>query len=165
MAHSDVDIKLFSSVPATVKQREAKPETETANSEATKGTKNVKKKSISELDRLVEFLTIEELFCIYQLKLKFLYVAINIERLMMRLYQLYVCVALKLGIFVYWDFVGKAICLTWEWKDFNGFDVATGPIQTMPSCHTCWFEAYSLIWVEFALTQENSHSGTFRNES
>ena len=43
MAHLDVDIKPFSSVPATIKPREAKPETETTNSEATKGTKNVEK--------------------------------------------------------------------------------------------------------------------------
>ena len=62
MAHLDVDIKPFSSVPATIKQREAKPETETANSEATKGTKKSENKSISELDRLLEFLRIEEFF-------------------------------------------------------------------------------------------------------
>lgn len=33
----DVDIKPFSSVPATIKHREAKSETETTNSDATKG--------------------------------------------------------------------------------------------------------------------------------
>ena len=37
MADLDVDVKPFSSVPATVNHREAKPETETANSEASKG--------------------------------------------------------------------------------------------------------------------------------
>ena len=39
MAHLDVDVKLFSSVPATVNHREAQPETEPANSEAPKGKK------------------------------------------------------------------------------------------------------------------------------
>ena len=37
MAHADVDVRPFSSVPATVNHREAKPETEPINSEATKG--------------------------------------------------------------------------------------------------------------------------------
>ena len=37
MARLDVDVKPFSSVPATINHREAKPETEPANSEATKG--------------------------------------------------------------------------------------------------------------------------------
>ena len=37
MAHEDVDVRPFSSVPATVNHREAQPETEPVNSEATKG--------------------------------------------------------------------------------------------------------------------------------
>ena len=36
-AYADVDVKPFSSIPATIDHREAKPETETTNSDATKG--------------------------------------------------------------------------------------------------------------------------------
>ena len=36
-AYVDVDVKPFSSVPAIINHREAKPETETTNSDATKG--------------------------------------------------------------------------------------------------------------------------------
>ena len=31
------------------------------------------------------------------------------------------------------------IPLMWEWGEFKSFDVATGPVQTMPSCHALNF--------------------------